>query len=89
MVAADNTHSAGSLAEIAAKGDSAESRAVRVSRTVSAPSLMFISPAENAALNAALSAEAEVAVSALDASGIAKVDLYADGKLLASRTQTP
>ena len=85
---AEGTHSLTAVAGNA-QGDSAESRAVRVSRTASAPSLMFISPAENAALNAALSAEAEVAVSALDASGIAKVDLYADGKLLASRTQAP
>lgn len=85
---AEGTHSLTAVAGNA-QGNSAESRAVRVSRTVSAPSLMFISPAENAALNAALSAEAEVAVSALDASGIAKVDLYADGKLLVSRTQAP
>ncbi len=67
------------------RGDSPMSQAVSVTYTASVPTVVFVSPAENATL----SADTVVEVSAVDAGGIAKVDLYANDQLIGSRTSAP
>lgn len=67
------------------RGTSAMSNAVGVTYTASVPTLVFVSPAENATL----SADTAVEVSAVDATGIARVDLYAGDQLIGTRTAAP
>ena len=67
------------------RGDSPLSAAVGVTYTASVPTVVFVSPAENATL----SADTVMEVSAVDAGGIAKVDLYANDQLIGTRTSAP
>jgi len=67
------------------RGQSEPSAAVRVTYTPSAPTVEFINPAENAVL----SADSLVEVSAIDAGGIAKVELYANEQLLDTLSAAP
>ncbi|QTD46379.1 Ig-like domain-containing protein [Ottowia testudinis] len=67
------------------RGDSPLSAAVSVAYTASVPTIVFVSPAENATL----SADTVLEVSAVDAGGIAKVDLYANDQLIATRAAAP
>lgn len=67
------------------RGEGPISAPVSVTYTASVPTIVFVSPAEGATL----SADTTVEVSALDAGGIAKVDLYAGDQLIATRTSAP
>ncbi len=68
-----------------ARGDSPLSNAVSVTYTASVPTVVFVSPAENAIL----STKAVVEVSALDAGGIKRVDFFAGAQSIGSRTEAP
>lgn len=67
------------------RGAGAFSSPVSVTYTAGVPTVVFVSPAENAIL----SADTTVEVSAVDAAGIARVQLYANDKLLDTRTASP
>lgn len=67
------------------QGDSPLSSPVSVTYSAAAPTVIFVSPAAGATL----SADTVVEASAVDAGGIAKVDLYANNQLIASRSSAP
>lgn len=67
------------------RGDSPLSPAISVTYTASVPTVVFVSPTENATL----SADTVVEVSAVDVVGLAKVDLYVNDQLIGSRTGAP
>lgn len=67
------------------RGQSEASKAVRITYTPSVPTVAFISPAEEATL----SEDTLIEVSATDAGGIAKVELYANDQLLKTLVGAP
>lgn len=68
-----------------ARGDSPLSSPVSVTYSAAVPTVVFVSPADGATL----SADTVVEASAIDVGGIAKVDLYANDQLIATRTAAP
>ena len=67
------------------RGNSPLSSPVSVTYSAAAPTVVFVSPAEGATL----STDTMVEASAIDAGGIAKVELYANDQLIASRSASP
>ncbi|MFV0478635.1 MAG: Ig-like domain-containing protein [Parahaliea sp.] len=67
------------------RGDGPLSSPFSVTYTPSVPSVVFVSPVENAVL----STDTTLEVSAIDSNGIAQVELYVDDQLVDTRTAAP